>query len=351
MKRMLSLFFGLLLLSIPVEAGAATLKGDVDGNGTVGISDVSALIDYLLSDDASEVNLENAEVSGDGLININDVSALIDYLLSGSWPSSEPQPTETFTVNGVSFTMVLVEGGTFMMGGTEEQGDDAEDDEYPVHQVTLSTYSIGQTEVTQELWEAVMSTAIDSTSMDIEGFLYPSYYSWKNGFVDIPQRPVEHITMLRLKSFIRQLSILTGREFRLPTEAEWEFAARGGNLSKGYKYAGSNNIDEVAWYWDNAWTVGEGSPDYGTHAVGTKAPNELGLYDMSGNVFERTADRAYYTYPSEPEVDPSYPIINPGQGYSTRGGDFRIRPKYCRVSARVGYGTMAFEDVGFRLAL
>ena len=351
MKRLLSIIFGLLLVSVPLEAGAVTLRGDVDGNGTVGISDVSALIDYLLSGDASEINLENAEVSGDGLININDVSALIDYLLSGSWPSSKPQPTETFTANGVSFTMVLVGGGTFMMGGTEEQGTDAADDEYPVHQVTLSTFSIGQTEVTQELWEAVMSTAIDTTFMDPEKYLYPSYFSWKNGFVDIPQRPVENITVLKMQMFIRELNRLTGREFRLPTEAEWEFAARGGNLSKGYKYAGSNNIDEVAWYVDNAWTVGADSPDFGTHAVGTKAPNELGLYDMSGNVFERTADRAYYTYPSEPEVDPSYPIIHAGQSYSTRGGDFSIRPKYCRVSARIGIDSNAYEYVGFRLAL
>ena len=150
--------------------------------------------------------------------------------------------------------------------------------------------------------------------------------------------------------FIRELNRLTGREFRLPTEAEWEFAARGGNLSKGYKYAGSNNIDEVAWDRDNAWTVGADSPDFGTHAVGTKAPNELGLYDMSGNVLERTADRAHYTYPSEPEVDPSYPI-NPGQGYSTRGGSYQDWPKHCRVSARYGIAAMAFEDVGFRLAL
>ena len=350
MKRVLSIIFGLLLLSIPVEAGSATLRGDVDGNGTVSISDVSALIDYLLTDDASEVNLENAEVSGDGLINVNDVSVLIDYLLSGSWPSASPQ-TETFVVNGVSFTMVVVEGGTFMMGGTDEQGTDAEDDEYPVHQVTLSTFSIGQTEVTQELWEAVMSTAFDPTFQDPDEFLYPSYYSSKNGFADIPQRPVENITVLKMQMFIRELNRLTGREFRLPTEAEWEFAARGGNLSKGYKYAGSNNIDEVAWYCDNAWSVGVDSPDYGTHAVGTKAPNELGLYDMSGNLFERTADRAHYTYPSEPEVDPSYPIINPGSGYTGRGGCYYNQPKHCRVSFRIGCDNNAFEFIGFRLAL
>ena len=351
MKTILSFIFGLLLLSVPLEAGSATLKGDVDGNGTVSIGDVSVLIDYLLSDDASEVNLENAEVSGDGLININDVSTLIDYLLSGSWPSSGPN-SETFVVNGVSFTMVVVEGGTFMMGGTEEQGSDALDDEYPVHQVTLSTFSIGQTEVTQELWEAVMSTMnYDTAFLDPEEYIYPSYFSSKNGFADIPQRPVENITVLRMQFFITLLNNLTGREFRLPTEAEWEFAARGGNLSRGYKYAGSNNLDEVAWNWDNAWTVGADSPDYGTHAVGTKAPNELGLYDMSGNVFERTADRAYYTYPSEPEVDPSYPLTHPNQYYSTRGGAFRYWPQFCRVSARQGYDVNAHEEVGFRLAL
>ena len=349
MKRILSFLIGLLLLSVPVEAEGVTLRGDVDGDGTVSIGDVSALIDYLLSGDASEVNMENAEVSGDGLININDVSTLIDYLLSGNWPPAAPQ-TETFTVNGVSFTMVVVEGGTFMMGGTEEQGTDAQDDEYPVHQVTLSTFSIGQTEVTQELWKAVMSTAIDTPYMDPEEYVYPSYFSSKNGFADIPQRPVEYISVLKMQLFITILRNLTGREFRLPTDAEWEFAARGGNLSKGYKYAGSNNLDEVAWYRDNAWNVGADSPDYGTHAVGTKTPNELGLYDMSGNVFERTADRAYYTYPSEPEVDPGYPR-NINDSFSVKGGAFRNLPKHCRVSSRLGISAMAYQDVGFRLAL
>lgn len=232
------------------------------------------------------------------------------------------------TVNGVSFEMIHVDG-----------------------QDQLEGFFIGQTEVTQELWEAVMSIAVDTTFMDPEKYIYPSYFSWKNGFVDIPQRPVENITLLKVQLFIIWLNRLTGREFRLPTDAEWEFAARGGNLSKGYKYAGSNNIDEVAWYRDNAWTVGADSPDYGTHAVGTKAPNELGLYDMSGNVFERTADRSGYTYPSEPEVDPSYPRTNANHHFSEKGGSYNNQPKHCRVSSRMGDDGIEFENVGFRLAL
>lgn len=168
MKKTISVLFGLLLLAIPLQAGATTLRGDVDSSGSVNIADVTVLIDYLLSGEASAINLENAEVSGDGMVSINDVTSLIDYLLSGNWEPYAPQ-TETFTVNGVSFTMVIVEGGTFMMGATEEQGTvDPEENEYPVHEVTLSSYGIGQTEVTQELWEAVMSWHPDTLNEDYE---------------------------------------------------------------------------------------------------------------------------------------------------------------------------------------
>ena len=134
----------------------------------------------------------------------------------------------TFTVNGVSFTMIPVQGGTFTMGATEEQGSDACDNEKPAHKVTVSNFCMGETEVTQELWQAVMGNN-------------PSYH---NG-IDLP---VENVSWDDCQEFISRLNKLTGRTFRLPTEAEWEYAAREGNKSGGYKYAGSNDPDEVAWY-------------------------------------------------------------------------------------------------------
>lgn len=351
MRRTLSVLFALLLLSIPLEAGATITKGDVNGDGNVSIADVTALIDYLLTGDTSAVILENADVSSDGLISIADVTALIDLLLSGSWEPPYIPQTETFTVNGVSFTMVVVEGGTFMMGATDEQGSDPEDDEYPVHEVTLSTYSIGQTEVTQELWAAVMSWRPDSLLPNYDEWIYPSYFSSKNGYTDNPQRPVESVHYYQVGDFLTKLNLLTGRNFRLPTDAEWEFAARGGNLSRAYKYAGSYDIDKVAWYWDNIPSQASGTDGYGTQPVATKAPNELGLYDMSGNVWEKTSDRYPYTYPSEPQTNPAYPLLTPGSSPSGRGGCYRMRPKYCRVSTRLFYAEGGANDSGLRLAL
>ena len=165
-------------------------------------------------------------------------------------------------VNNIINNMVYVEGGTFMMGATAEQKSDADKNEKPVHQVTLSSFSIGKYEVTQEEWEAVMG----SNPSDFKG----------------KKKPVENVSWEDCQEFIRKLNSITGKNFRLPTEAEWEFAARGGNKSKGYKYAGSNTIDDVAWYRDNS--------DDHPHNVGTKSPNELGLYDMSGNVGEWCLD-------------------------------------------------------------
>jgi formylglycine-generating enzyme required for sulfatase activity len=154
--------------------------------------------------------------------------------------------------------MVRVDGGTFTMGATSEQGSDAFDDEKPAHQVTLSSFSIGRYEVTQEEWEAVMGSN-------------PSSFKGK-------KLPVEQVSWDDCQTFIRKLNQLTGKQFRLPTEAEWEYAARGGNKSRGYKYAGGDNLGSVAWYTDNSGNK--------THEVGKKQPNELGLYDMSGNVWE-----------------------------------------------------------------
>ncbi|MBR4829212.1 MAG: SUMF1/EgtB/PvdO family nonheme iron enzyme, partial [Muribaculaceae bacterium] len=195
------------------------------------------------------VEYQRGDVDQDGNVSISDVTCLIDYLLTGIWGNEpvnpeEPQ-TETFTVKGVSFAMVTVEGGTFTMGATAEQGSDAYSDESPTHQVSLSRYCIGQTEVTQALWQAVMGSNPSLCLGDLN-------------------RPVEQVTWEECQTFISKLNELTGKQFRLPTEAEWEFAARGGNKSQGYKYAGSNTIDDVAWYIDNCYALGSSDPDYGT---------------------------------------------------------------------------------------
>ena len=225
-----------------------------------------------------------------------------------------------FTVNGVSFTMIFVEGGTFTMGATSEQGKDAESDEKPAHQVTLSDYYIGQTEVTQGLWEAVMGTTIrqqrdkadSSWPMRGEGDNYPMYYINWNECQDFVNK---------LNSLLS--SQLGGKRFALPTEAQWEYAARGGNKSNGYKYSGSNTLGNVAWYTDNSSSA--------THPVGTKSANELGIYDMSGNVREWCQDW-YGSYSSSSQTNPT----GASSAYFRvmRGGSWYEGTKACRVSDR-----------------
>ena len=294
--------------------------GDVNCDGYVNISDVTDLIDYLLSGNGDSVSQTNADCDKDGNVNIADVTTLIDYLLGGI--DLNPPVTETFTVNGVTFKMVAVEGGTFTMGATAEQGSDAYDSEKPAHQVTLSSYCIGETEVTQALWQTVMGTN-------------PSYFAG-----DL-NRPVEQVSWNDCQTFINKLNELTGKTFRLPTEAEWEYAARGGKRSQGYKYAGSNDINEVAWYWDN-------SSD-GTKPVATKAPNELGLYDMSGNVWEWVQDW-YGSYSSESQSNPTGPAS--GSYRVRRGGSWGSGAGYCRVSLRGrDYPSSTDDRLGMRLAL
>lgn len=212
---------------------------------------------------------------------------------------------KTFTVDGVTFKMIFVKGGTFTMGATEEQGDDAWDNEKPIHNVTLDDYYIGETEVTQALWRAVMHRGNEG------------YFRGKN-------RPMEQISWDYCMEFLERISFFTGQEFRLPTEAEWEFAARGGNKSKGYKYSGSNTLDDVAWY--------DKSGGKKTHDVAQKQPNELGLYDMSGNVAEWCQDWAG-PYGNDDQTNPTGP--SRGTQRSIRGGGcWSWYSGYCRVSAR-----------------
>ena len=227
----------------------------------------------------------------------------------------------TLTVNGIKYNMVWVDGGTFRMGATSEQGSEISD-EKPVHSVTLSGYYIGKTEVTQALWQAVMGSN-------------PSHFKGAD-------LPVEFVTWNECQEFIQKLNSLTGRNFRLPTEAEWEFACRGGNNSCGYKYSGSNNLGSVAWYNGNSGGT--------TLPVATKAPNELGIYDMSGNVWEWCSDW-YADYTSYSQTDPTGP--QSGSRRVDRGGCCDSYARFCRSLNR-GNDYPAFRgygSLGLRLAL
>lgn len=242
-------------------------------------------------------------------------------VLSTSNKSSDT--SDEILVGKVKFKMIHVEGGTFTMGATSEQGSDADSDEKPTHSVTLSSYYIGETPVTQELWEAVMG----NNPSDSKG----------------AQRPVENVSWVDCQDFIRCLNQRTGKNFRLPTEAEWEYAARGGRKSNGSKYAGGSSVDDVAWYTNNS--------DSETHPVAQKRANELGLYDMSGNVWEWCQDwydSDYY------KKSPTRDLKGPTSGSSrvARGGCWHNGAWDCRVSCR-NYNSPDFRycGLGLRLAL
>lgn len=242
--------------------------------------------------------------------------------------------------------MVHVDGGTFMMGSDlEEDNECITDEEYPTpterpaHQVTLSSFSIGRYEVTQEEWLAVMGSSLTE---------------FKSA-----RMPVRRVSWGDCQDFIKKLNKLTGMTFRLPTEAEWEFAARGGNYSQGYNYSGSNNIDDVAWYNKNCIDDEAENPKDGTHEVGKKSPNELGLYDMSGNVMEWCQDW-YGEYSSEAQINPMGPSYSFFKSlFSTscnckvlRGGSWAQFDKGCKVSIRhFSAPVLRHMIVGMRLVI
>ena len=229
--------------------------------------------------------------------------------------------------NGNTYEMIYVSKGSFTMGATSEQAKDEDKfnikDEKPTHTVTLSNYYIGKFEVTQELWMAVMGKN-------------PSVHSGN-------KKPVENVSWNDCQTFIAKLNSITGKYFRLPTEAEWEFAARGGVKSRGYKYSGSNNINDIA------WCGGRGASTSSTHEVGTKRPNELGIHDMSGNVNEWCSDW-YGNYSRGAQSNPVGPTW--GDGYVYRGGDFYNSAIYCRSSSRDRNNPdYRWGQLGLRLAL
>ena len=241
---------------------------------------------------------------------------------SGSSSMASGSNTISISVkDGISIDMVKVEAGTFMMGATPEM-EKPNSDEKPVHQVTLiNDYYMGKYEVTQALWEAVMGSN-------------PSYFKGDN-------LPVEKVSWNDCQKFISKLNSLTGRMFRLPTEAEWEYAARGGKESRGYQYSGSSNISDVAWYDENSGSK--------THPVGTKQANELGIYDMTGNVWEWCSDW-YSSYSSSSQTNPTG--SDSGSARVSRGGGWFNDASYCRLSVRFYYTPdFRLDILGLRLAL
>jgi formylglycine-generating enzyme len=243
---------------------------------------------------------------------------------SKSTPATKSAPAKASPIiQSIADNMVLIHGGIFTMGCTGEQGSDCGSDEKPAHIVTLNSYYLSKYEVTQAQWRAVMGSN-------------HSYFS------NCDNCPVERVSWDDIQGFIKKLNQQSGKIYRLPTEAEWEFAARGGNKSRGYQYSGSNDIDSVAWY--------NGNSGRKTHPVGQKQSNELGLYDMSGNVWEWCSDKYgedYYS--SSPSTNPRGP--SNGENRVIRGGSWYIYNWYCRVS----YRFMDTPDIGkfyygFRLA-
>ena len=258
---------------------------------------------------------ENQQSSNTYVASSSNSSSGSPSLASGSNTISIP------VKNGISIEMVKVEAGTFMMGATSEMKN-PNSDEKPVHQVTLTNdYYMGKYEVTQALWQAVMGNN-------------PSHFKGEN-------LPVETVSWNDCQEFISKLNTMTGQNFRLPTESEWEYAARGGKKSRRYRYSGSRKISDVAWYNDNDGVE--------TREVGTKKSNELGIYDMTGNVSEWCQDR-YALYSSSSQTNPIGD--NSGGSKVFRGGSWSFIARYCRLSCRYNNTPdYRFDNLGLRLAL
>ena len=270
------------------------------------------------------------------------VADLLGTTSGGSYTSTRPstpggrvQRGQDFTETafGINMKMIYVEGGTFTMGCTSDQGGECDNDESPNRQTTVGSYYIGMLEVTQSQWEKVMGTSIyqqkakaGASNTYGTGADYPMYYvSWEEA-----------------KEFCARLSRQTGRSYSLPTEAEWEYAARGGNKHEGTKYSGGWSIDDVAWY--------SGNSNSSTHPCGTKRSNALGIYDMSGNVWEWCEDwygKQYLQYDNNNPKGAST-----GSYRVVRGGSWNFNARICRVANRSnGSPDDRSSDIGFRVVL
>lgn len=272
-------------------------------------------INKMQPDDEAEVILSSEQEQG-------DMRLKIIY---------KERPSYTETAFDLGMEMVYVSGGEFEMGATAEQGDAADSDERPVRTVSLDSYHIGRYEVTQGQWKAVMGTN-------------PSYFDKGDDY------PVESVSWNDAQEFCKRLSEKTGKEYVLPTEAMWEYAARGGVHKTQTMYAGSDDIKEVAWYDGNSDENLESSdPDFGTHKVGTKKANALGIYDMSGNVWEWCSDW-YGDYDESDTENPQGPAE--GSYRVLRGGGWDNSAGLCRVSIRSrAYPVNRFNRLGFRVAV
>jgi len=249
-----------------------------------------------------------------------------------SWPGGDDGDGGSAT--GANYReMVFVEGGTFTMGCTS---DGCNNNERESHKVTISSFYIGKYEVSQEFWWKYMSK---DNPVD--------YFYGAN-------MPVQNVSWDRIQTFLYNLNNAMGLlnmgleyQYRLPTEAEWEYAARGGKKGQGYKYSGGNDVDGVSWYYGNSYN--KTTYSYETHPIGKKRPNELGIYDMSGNVREWVNDWYQYEYSASATTNPTGP--SSGDYRVIRGGGYRSNDKDCRVSSRDYYSTTyKYSDLGFRLA-
>lgn len=308
--------------SITATANAiSALYIDLDVTGTT--TDISKL-EWIVTKDGVEKEIFHSEVLSTKLV-VQDVSLpdegtykIVAKITSKCNDSYELTTSYDFKVPDIlKIPMVTVEGGTFKMGSI-----DGEIDEQPVHEVTVNSFNISQFEVTQAIWKAVMGTN-------------PST------FKNCDDCPIESISWNDIQSFLSKLKKITGKTYRLPTEAEWEFAAKGGTQSQNFSFAGSNTINDVAWNIDNS--------DGKTHPVGQKKANELGIFDLTGNVFEWCQDWYSDTfYQNSPTSNPENTIIS---NYKVlRGGSYIGNSKLSSITNRLyGAPDKTYFEVGFRL--
>ena len=315
--------------NVNIEEAETSSEENVNIEGTEASKEENVNIEEAEANSEKNVNIEGTEANSEE----NETSAMVavanreeNMKITVKEVRRKSCNILTFNANGVFFDMIPINGGTFMMGATPEQLYDAWDCEKPKHNVTLSDYYLGEFEVTQALWQAVMG-------------YNPSPIQGDN-------LPVVKVSWNDCQSFISKLNEicskqLEGKRFALPTESQWEYAARGGNKSRGYKYSGSNSLNFVAWHRDNSGNT--------LHAVGMKSSNELGLYDMTGNVGEWCSDW-YGAYDFDSLTDPT----GPSSGFFRvhRGGSWSGSMKFCRVSHRLsGAPNITDSNLGFRLAL
>jgi formylglycine-generating enzyme required for sulfatase activity len=304
--------------------------GQLSGASLICISQLTAGDNILIKSSLVEVetgeiiNTVNQLMKKDETAIYEGCIALANKLVGGGGSnggSSSSRTSSGSRQHPAEPEMVFVQGGTFWMGCSQEQQGSCDDDESPLHSVTVSSFHIGKYEVTQAQWKLIMGNN-------------PSNFKGDN-------LPVENVSWHDAQEFISRLNAATGKRYRLPTEAEWEYAARGGNKSAGYKYSGSHNLNNVAWFKDNSGST--------THVVGTQLPNELGIYDMSGNVREWCSDW-YGSYSTAAQRDP---IGANSSSYRVgRGGSWYGSASSCTVSIR-GDNTPSYRDnnVGFRVVL